>query len=363
MLVGFVALCACRVGYDHPARDGGLVDGDGSPVDGDGSPIFDGDAGETTTITTDPFGDNTAFAYVTEHNGMVYFGPSQDGRAVARAMPNGSNLETLGLGLAQDSSGLDIHRNTATPYTSLGFSGCTPDTAECGPDNEDGRGLMASVDFAGAEWLVMGGGRSAGDLDYIYMVSTDTDPLALRYVDLSDATGPQTRGFSALHAYGDRLYLAMPDTGGGRPFLLALLATPPSPGLDTVKDSDVLNLKADDIPGMNTPGTQFNNPGNTSINMLVATNSHLYVSYNNASGIVVFRSGAVVPSTAADFEGQAGCSAASPPATCQGLGGNGLGDLSNTEGYSGSVLTFGDEEFVYISSGSGISGFQIHRVQ
>jgi hypothetical protein len=157
--------------------------------------------------------------------------------------PDGGGAESLALSLARDTIG-NPSTNTAYPYASIGFTGCLPNrfASACGPDNEDGRGFLTSVEFAGDEWLVLGGAKSGGDLDYVYMTRSATAPLELSYVDLSAALGGNTRGFSAAVAAGGRLYLGFPDSGGERPYGLALLAAPPAPGLDAIPATHVVNL-------------------------------------------------------------------------------------------------------------------------
>ncbi len=514
LLLPLVLSCG-RIGYENikgvavdaavtpPRIDSGMDAAIARPTDAgtDASRVIDAgaDASSPTTdaavctvgctdeLADDPFGDNGPFGYVATHGGKLYFGPSADGSRLARSMPDGTATQTVDLTFPRDTKGALSRNLRSPPYSSIGTSGCMADTLACGPDNENGRGLLAAATLGGVEWLVLGGGRTLGDLDYGYMVADTTAPLALafRYVDVSVATGPQTKGFSALHAVGDRLYMGFPDTGGGRPFLLALLVPPSAPGLDAVLGSDVLLLRAGDIPGIATVGTamidsisdfrsrvyiansgawarsniehpvsapddweiitpsaaayaakvsvttskvvdllpldravpqiarysgrlyvarnttdgpqlwmcdpliggqpldcdagdwtlilantsgdtqlsQFNNPANTSIGLLVATVGYLYVGFNNASGIVVFRSGAIAPLTTADFRGEADCSAASHPASCTGRGGPGLGNPSNTQILSSDASPFGGGTSVYVSAGSGTGGFRIHRVQ
>ncbi len=75
--------------------------------------------------------------------------------------------------------------------------------------------------------------------------------------------------------------------------------------------------------------TQFNDATLTSITMLVATPSYLYVGFDSTAGARVFRT-STTATTRADFEGLDGCSAAQHPATCAGYGGAGFGDSNNT---------------------------------
>lgn len=202
---------------------------------------------EAKTVATDPFGNGSSFAYVTAYQGRVYLGPDATGSRAVRVLPDGSGAELLSFSFTRDTVD-NQSTNGSAVYTSIGATGCVANTPACGPDNEDGRGLFASGVVDGTEWLVLGGARDAGELDYIYM-TTDVDPtLDFRYVDLSAHLGPATRGFSAALASGSRLYLGFPDSGGSRPYFLALTTMPSLPGLDA-SATDALNLEADNFPG------------------------------------------------------------------------------------------------------------------
>ncbi|ABS26274.1 hypothetical protein [Anaeromyxobacter sp. Fw109-5] len=202
----------------------------------------------TEVIAPDPFRDGSPFAFVAPLRGQVYVGPSSTGTGIVRMQRDGSAPESLELSFALDTAG-NAMGNTATPHRSIGYYGCQTDSlAEaCGPDDEDGRGLLTSVSFAGEEWLVLGGARLSGDLDYVYLGRASASPLAFSYVDLSQLLGGNTRGFSAAFARGERLYLGFPDNGGNRPYGVALLAPPPEGGgLDARAGIDAIDLNLHD---------------------------------------------------------------------------------------------------------------------
>jgi hypothetical protein len=202
-----------------------------------------------TVVADDPFADGSAFAFVAGYRGQVLVGPNRTGTGLVRMDPDGTALESLALSFARDTIG-NQSSNSASPYRSIGFTGCAANSLvnACGPDNENGRGFMTSLDFAGDEWLVLGGARSGGDLDYVYMSRSGASPLAFSYVDLSAVLGGNTRGFSAASAAGGRLYLGFPDNGGNRPYGIALLAPPPAPGgLDALAGTHVLDLNLHDV--------------------------------------------------------------------------------------------------------------------
>jgi hypothetical protein len=197
-------------------------------------------------IAVDPLRDGSPFAFVAGYRGQLVLGPNRTGTSLARLQLDGTVIEPLALAFGRDQTGSNVASNTAPPYASIGFTGCTPNSATnaCGPDDEDGRGLLASVSFGGDEWLLIGGARSAGELDYVYLSRASTSPLAFSYIDVGSLLGGATRGFTAAGMAGDRLYLGFADNGGSRPYGLALLTAPPAglPGLDVVQGTDALEL-------------------------------------------------------------------------------------------------------------------------
>lgn len=201
------------------------------------------------TLMANPFGDGSPFAFVAPLGGQVYVGPNRSGTGLVRVQRDGTSPESLAVSFWRDTTASNTMSNTASPYASIGSYGCQPDsfTEPCGPDDEDGRGLLTSVSFAGEEWLVLGGAKASGDLDYVYLSRASSSPLAFSYVDLSLLLGGNTRGFSAAFAYGDRLYLGFPDNGGNRPYGIALLTPPPtSGGLDAIAGTQAFDLNLHD---------------------------------------------------------------------------------------------------------------------
>lgn len=227
-----------------------------------------------TQLFNDPLGDQTPFAFVWGMNGLVFVGPRQDGSGAVRIDPTLGNAPTpVSFSIPADPTG-NTSRNAATPpFTSLGWAQCTADTLECGPDNEDGRGFFRTGTIAGTPWLVAGGARSAGDLDYVYVTTDTDDVLDFRYVDLASFLGPQTRGFSAAHVFNDRVFLGYPDTGGMRPYFLSLDVTPNAPGLDATA------TEATDLDGNAFPGFATGNPA--MIDAIDDFGGHLYVANQN----------------------------------------------------------------------------------
>jgi hypothetical protein len=468
------------VGVDVPLADVHPTDAPVTDVSG---------GGLVQHLLTDPFGDATAFSFVFKYGDKIYLGPNKDGTGAVRVNADGTGTTKISFSFAADTSGGNVSQNTAAaPYTGIGFSGCSVNTPQCGPDNEDGRGIFAAGSINGTEWLVMAGARTAGDLDYVYMTADTDAKLDMRYVDLATEMGPQTRGTSTMHVLGNRVYLGFPDTGGKRPYLVVLKVTPGAPGLDVSTTAEAENLGAHKMPGIgcsaamsiidsmadlnnrvyvfnnggcmratvaqptsyeikpsdwadctpsnpeysartaittskvqgiepadkafsqvavyngrlyagrnttagpqlwacdptisgdngqcepgdwklvaaNTTGdaalTQLNNASNTRITLVASTPTHLYLGFDNAQGVVLFRSAAAAPATAADFTGESGCSATAHPAGCTGIGGNGLGSASNTRLFDAVGASFTGASYLYLTAGSGSGPVRVYRV-
>lgn len=255
-------------------------------------------------LATDPFADGSTFAFVAPYRGQVYAGPSRTGTGIIRMQLDGSAPESLALSFPRDGIG-NVSGNTPWPHVSIGFTGCA--TAACGPDDEDGRGLLTSVSFAGDEWLLLGGARSGGDLDYVYLSRASASPLAFSYVDLSQVLGGNTRGFSAAHVSGGRLYLGFPDNGGSRPYGIALLEAPSGNGLDAIQGTQALDLNLHDA--YNTAYGAF--AGISMVDAIADLGGHVY--FFGDVGCLVSTGSA--PATKDDF---LGCSPATGAAYIRG---------------------------------------------
>ncbi|WPB81626.1 hypothetical protein KYC5002_21215 [Archangium violaceum] len=238
---------------------------------------------EVEPLLDNPFGDGSPFAHVLGYDGRVYLGPNKSGTGGVSVGLDGLGGQSFGFFLHKDITGNSSQNTSAAPYRSIGATGCRANTPECGPDNEDGRGFFFSGRVGTQEWLGMGGGKSGGDLDYVYL-GQDTDDLStmyMRHVDLSAMLGGHTRGFSAALFFRDRLYLGFPDTGGARPYLLVLKRFPTvDPGYNAVSGTDVENLIADEMPGIGAGGSPKNDASMQMIDTLAGFNDRLYVTNN-----------------------------------------------------------------------------------
>jgi hypothetical protein len=77
----------------------------------------------------------------------------------------------------------------------------------------------------------------------------------------------------------------------------------------------------------------------------------------------VFRSNTAAPATRADFEGEGGCATSAHPATCDGLGGPGLGDPASRRIFDGKALTLGAAPAaVYVTLGNSDDPVRVFRL-
>jgi len=160
-----------------------------------------------------------------------------------------------------------------------------------------------------------------------------------------------------------RLYLARNTTSGtGVRGPQLFVCDPEKTGASADCDPGDWSLVAPNSTG-DTLLTQFNDPDNTSLSLLVATATALYVGFDNASrGVVLLRASMANPVTRAGFMGKGGCSAAQSPAGCEGLGGSGLG-VGATRIFDGEVLGASGIESVYLTAGDGTGPAGLFRLR
>ncbi len=256
---------------------------------------------EVEQLAENPFGDGTAFSFIFRYDNRIYLGPSRTGRGGVRMGPDGSAPEAFTWRLPQDTVGNRTSNARPPPYLSIGGPGCAKDTYDCGPDNENGRGLFFAGVMGGQEWLGVAGANTAGDVDYIYLTQERDAQLDFRFVDLDEAPlGGQTKGTSSALFFHERLYLGFPDTGGNRPYLVVLKQTPSvAPGLDAKPPGDAESLEAENMPGLGKSGTPANNAAMQMIDAMVAFNDRLYLANNGGC----MRSTTPTPRPYGDFPG------------------------------------------------------------
>jgi hypothetical protein len=262
-----------------------------------GTDAVDGSARSTTAgtavaisdavqLANAPLGSATTFAYVFEFNGRVYLGPSQDGTGGTRMLPDGSAPESFTMSFRAD--GANGNDNPAgknlSSFPSLGFAGCANDTLQCGPDNENGRGLFGSGSIAGVPWLFAAGGRTTSVLEHVYATADTGTAPSFSYDYVANQLTSQSRGASSMLVFRDRVYLGFADTGANRPTYIVIRKMPSAPG-STPAGSDVQNLRLDQVSGVGSAALLGRNTALTQlVDSQVAFNDRVYAANNG--GIV-----------------------------------------------------------------------------
>ena len=156
---------------------------------------------------------------------------------------------------------------------------------------------------------------------------------------------PSDHAFQAV-TFGGRLYAARNTCTGRRPCARGPQLWSCAPGTSGVCEMTNWSLVAPNGSG-DPQLTQFDDPANTSITLLVATQTRLFVGFDSARGVLVMRSkGAALPAVASDFEQ---------------VGAAGLG-VSATRIFDGKYLPFGGVDSVYAAVGDGTSPVRLVRV-
>ncbi|HWE24397.1 MAG TPA: hypothetical protein VG496_10730, partial [Myxococcales bacterium] len=203
---------------------------------------------DAVQLASNPLGTATTFAYVFGYGTDLYAGPSWDGTGAMRMQPDGSGPQTVAFTFPSDQQNGNANAYHATSYPSLGFTGCSKNTLQCGPDNENGRGLLGSAVIGGTPWMIASGARPGSVLAHAYF-TTDTSAAPLfRYDWIRDAFFGQPRGTSSMLVFHDRVYLGFGSNASTRPSYLVIRKTPASPG-STPTTSTVQDLEIDEVSG------------------------------------------------------------------------------------------------------------------
>jgi hypothetical protein len=105
--------------------------------------------------------------------------------------------------------------------------------------------------------------------------------------------------------------------------------------------------------------TQMQDAKNTAITLLAAADGFLYVGFNNAAGVQIYRTANLAAATQADFTGQNGCTAGG--SGCAGISGNGLGQ-GLTRIFDGRAIPLAGSAAVYLTAGTGTSPVSLFRI-
>jgi len=255
----------------------------------DGSPRS-ATAGATVAISdavqlaNAPLGSATTFAYVFEFNGRVYLGPSNDGKSGLRMLADGSAPEPFTLAFRADRVNGNDNPASNSSFPSLGFANCARDTLQCGPDNENGRGLFGSGSIAGVPWLFAAGARTNSVLEHVYATADTGTAPSFSYEYVGNQLTSQSRGTSSMLVFRDRVYFGFADTGANRPTYIVIRKMPSAPG-STPTGTDAQNLRLDQVSGVGAAALVNRNTALTQlVDSQVAFNDRLYAANNG--GIV-----------------------------------------------------------------------------
>jgi hypothetical protein len=105
--------------------------------------------------------------------------------------------------------------------------------------------------------------------------------------------------------------------------------------------------------------TQMQDANNTAIALLAAADGYLYVGFNNAAGVQIYRTAKPAAATQADFTGQNGCTAG--VGGCAGISGNGLGQ-GMTRIFDGRAISLPGSTRIYLTAGTGTSPVSLFRI-
>lgn len=240
---------------------------------------------DAVQLANSPLGSATAFAYVFGFNGRLYLGPGSDGTGGIRMQPDGTVPEAFTLGFLADSVNGNDNQPSNGRFPSLGFTGCARDTLQCGPDNENGRGLFGSGTVGGTPWLFAIGARTSSVISHLYGTTDTGTAPSFSYDYLGNVVSSQSRGASSMLVFRDRLYVGFVDTGATRPTYIVLRKMPAAPGSTPVIGVDVQNLRINDVTGVGSSALVNRNTALTQlIDSQVAFNDLVYVANNG--GIV-----------------------------------------------------------------------------
>jgi hypothetical protein len=163
---------------------------------------------------------------------------------------------------------------------------------------------------------------------------------------------PADKAFPAVAIWNGRLYAARNTTAGPQLWMC-------DPGADGQCAPGEWKRIAANL-NHDSDLSQFDDLGNTNISLLAATASHLYVGFDNAAGVQLYRAQTAPPLNQGDFAGAAGCNAAQHATGCAGIGGSGLG-AGATQFFDGKALGFPSGEQLFVAAGDGASAARLFR--
>ena len=265
--------------------------------------VFNGCASAPVTIdegpiSSDPFSDGggamggTDFAYIFSYGGLIYMGPNANDNSGVRMNPDGTNPQTYTFGIHQDPApdggGTAVNTIYGNPpvqlFPSFGKTGCTANTAACGPNNQNGRGLFTSGTIGVTEYLFAGSGYTPGNLSTIYLSNEADAALEFPFLNTGPIVGgPGAKGFSTMYVYSSALYFCLPSNSTNRPKFgrITALGTlggtlPARRGYNAPTGTGMENAALPKLGG-NFQCSTFTNNKNVAIETFVEFNGFLYL--------------------------------------------------------------------------------------
>jgi hypothetical protein len=174
-----------------------------------------------------------------------------------------------------------------------------------------------------------------------------------QYPAKQDVT-PADKGVTGMVAWSGRLYLAR-NTAGNVPELWVF--TPRrDPGTGAFLGCAV------DRSDWRRVATHFRDPANTHLTALFASDRYLYVGYDDAGGVQLWRTDHPAPQDEAAFTGTAGCRAFTvvDGVTCRPVGGAGFGDPLNTRFFDAN--RFGAADQIWATVGNPAAPVRVFRI-
>jgi hypothetical protein len=210
---------------------------------------------EVVLISSDPFADGTAFSFLFDFSGQLWLGPSAKGTGAVRMNADGSGAQPVPWQIEHSTAASNTVYRNALAHT-IGYKGCTSNTAGCGPDNESGRALFFHGIVGGTEWLGLAGAHVNSGTDYARFVyfTNGTFPLAtggytdFAYTDLSSQLSSSTSALTSAAVFHNRVYLGFSDGSASSPVLEALSTMPSLPG--SAPSSGLADMGATNMPGV-----------------------------------------------------------------------------------------------------------------
>ena len=194
---------------------------------------------------------------------------------------------------------------------------------------------------------------------------TPTDPsYANRASNVNANTALKTSDFEPADkavigfvSFKGRLFAGRNTSGGPQLWACTPTGSVAGGAANTQCNAGDWKLAAANLSGADPALSQMNDPGNRSLTVLASAGGTLFVGYNDANGVNLYRTQAASPAVT-DFTGAGACTAGAP---CVGLGGAGLG-AGATHLFDGEALAFAGASYLFLTAGTGSDRVSVFRV-